>query len=59
MSCIPYQFARDSFPFGKLELLKLIDEYKASRPDASMREIHDAILACGSLPPKLMRMALL
>ena len=48
-----------SYLMGKLELVKLIDEYKASRPDASLCEIHDAILACGSLPPKLMRMALL
>ncbi|MBN1858412.1 DUF885 domain-containing protein [Candidatus Bipolaricaulota bacterium] len=48
-----------SYLMGKLELVKLIEEYKASRPEASLREIHDAILACGSLPPKLMRMALL
>jgi len=47
-----------SYLMGKLELMKLIEDYRASRPDAGLREIHDAILACGSLPPKLMRMAL-
>ncbi len=48
-----------SYLMGKLELIKLIDDYRAACPTASLREIHDAILACGSLPPKLLRMALL
>jgi uncharacterized protein (DUF885 family) len=44
-----------SYLMGKLEILKLIDEYKKSHPQASLREVHDAILSCGSLPPRLMR----
>ncbi|MCR4392671.1 MAG: DUF885 domain-containing protein [Candidatus Acetothermia bacterium] len=48
-----------SYLIGKLEILKVIEEYKRRRPGASLREIHDAILACGSLPPKLLRERLL
>lgn len=48
-----------SYLMGKLEILKLIDEYKAKHPDVSLRELHDAILSCGSLPPRLMRERLL
>ncbi|MDD5645685.1 MAG: DUF885 domain-containing protein [Candidatus Bipolaricaulis sp.] len=48
-----------SYLIGKLEILKVIDAYKTRHPQASMREMHDAILACGSLPPKLMAQRLL
>jgi len=48
-----------SYLIGKLEILKVIEEYKRCRPGASLREIHDAILSCGSLPPKLLRERLL
>ncbi|MGD9675543.1 MAG: DUF885 domain-containing protein [Candidatus Bipolaricaulia bacterium] len=48
-----------SYLIGKLEILKVIDAYKARHPKASMREMHDAILACGSLPPKLLARRLL
>jgi uncharacterized protein (DUF885 family) len=48
-----------SYLMGKLEILKVIGAYKARRPDVSMREMHDAILACGSLPPKLLAQRLL
>jgi uncharacterized protein (DUF885 family) len=48
-----------SYLIGKLEILKFIDAYKARHPGASMREMHDAILACGSLPPKLLAQRLL
>jgi uncharacterized protein (DUF885 family) len=48
-----------SYLIGKLEILKFIETYKTRRPGASMREIHDAILACGSLPPKLLAQRLL
>jgi uncharacterized protein (DUF885 family) len=44
-----------SYLMGKLEILKLIDEYKTRHPDVSLKELHDAILSCGSLPPRLMR----
>jgi uncharacterized protein (DUF885 family) len=48
-----------SYLMGKLEILKLVDAYKAANPHMSMKEMHDAILACGSLPPKLMRKRLM
>ncbi len=48
-----------SYLVGKLEILKVIEEYKRKRPGASLREIHDAILSCGSLPPRLLARLLL
>jgi uncharacterized protein (DUF885 family) len=48
-----------SYLIGKLEILKFIDAYKARHPGVSMREMHDTILACGSLPPKLLAQRLL
>ncbi len=48
-----------TYLMGKLEILKLVAAYKERHPEASMREMHDAILACGSLPPKLLRQRLL
>jgi uncharacterized protein (DUF885 family) len=48
-----------SYLIGKLEIIKLIDEYKKRHPQASLKEIHDAVLSCGSLPPRLMRERLL
>ena len=47
-----------SYLVGKLEILRLIEEFKAQKPGASLRELHDAILSCGSLPPRLMRRSL-
>lgn len=44
-----------SYLIGKLEIMKLIDQYKEKNPGASLREVHDAVLSCGSLPPRLMR----
>jgi len=43
-----------SYLIGKLEILKVIEEYKRRNPGKSLREMHDAILSCGSLPPKLL-----
>ena len=48
-----------SYLMGKLEILSLIDEYKKRHPQRSLREVHDAVLSCGSLPPRLMRQRLL
>jgi uncharacterized protein (DUF885 family) len=48
-----------SYLVGKLEILKVIEEYKEKHPGASLREIHDAVLSQGSLPPKLLRERLL
>ena len=44
-----------SYLIGKLEIIKLIDEYKRRNSQASLKEVHDAVLSCGSLPPRLMR----
>lgn len=48
-----------SYLMGKLAILELVDEYRRAHPEASLREVHDAILRCGSLPPRLMRQRLL
>ncbi len=48
-----------TYLMGKLAILDLVEEYRKGHPDASLREMHDAILACGSLPPSLMRRVLL
>ncbi|MGC9396516.1 MAG: DUF885 domain-containing protein [Anaerolineae bacterium] len=48
-----------SYLMGKLAILELVDAYRRAHPEASMREVHDAILQCGSLPPRLMRQRLL
>lgn len=44
-----------SYLIGKMEILKLVDEYKQRYPEVPLITMHDAILSCGSLPPKLMR----
>lgn len=44
-----------SYLMGKLAILELVEDYRTAHPDASLREMHDAILGCGSLPPRLMR----
>ena len=48
-----------SYLIGKLEILKLIEEYKKGHPDVSLKELHDAVLSCGSLPLRLLRERLL
>lgn len=48
-----------SYLMGKLAILDLVEDYRRANPGASLREIHDAVLACGSLPPRLMRQRLL
>lgn len=40
---------------GKLAILGLVADYRRAHPEASLRQVHDAILGCGSLPPRLMR----
>lgn len=47
-----------SYLMGKLAILELVEEYRRAHPEASLREVHDAILQCGSLPPRLMRQRL-
>jgi len=48
-----------SYLIGKLEIVKLIGEYKKKHPEASLKQVHDAVLSCGSLPPRLMQERLL
>lgn len=48
-----------SYLVGKLEILKVIEDVKHVRPDLSLQALHDALLAQGSLPPKLLRKRLL
>ena len=44
-----------TYLMGKLAIVELVAEYRQAHPEAGLREVHDAILACGSLPPRLMR----
>ena len=48
-----------TYLMGKLAILDLVEEYRKRKPEVSLRDMHDAILACGSLPPSLMRRVLL
>ena len=48
-----------SYLMGKLAILELVEDYRKANPGASLKEVHDAILGCGSLPPRLMRQRLL
>jgi uncharacterized protein (DUF885 family) len=47
-----------SYLMGKLAILDIVGEFRAARPELSMRDMHDAILGCGSLPPRLIRQQL-
>jgi uncharacterized protein (DUF885 family) len=44
-----------SYLMGKLAILDIVRDYQRAHLGASLREQHDAILGCGSLPPQLMR----
>lgn len=44
-----------SYLMGKLAILDVVRDYQRAHPHASLREQHDAILGCGSLPPRLIR----
>ncbi len=44
-----------SYLMGKLALLDVVADYRRSYPEASLQQVHDAILRCGSLPPRLLR----
>jgi uncharacterized protein (DUF885 family) len=48
-----------SYLMGKLIIVELVKDYRRAHPEASLREVHDAILGCGSLPPRLVRKRLL
>lgn len=44
-----------SYLMGKYEILQIVEEYRQRHPDHSLKQMHDAMLSCGSLPPRLMR----
>ncbi len=48
-----------SYLMGKLAILDVVKEYRRANPKVSLKQMHDAILGCGSLPPRLMRQRLL
>lgn len=48
-----------SYLMGKLLILELISDYRKLKPGITLKELHDSILRCGSLPPALMRQKLL
>jgi hypothetical protein len=39
---------------GKLAIVDLIVDFRRAHPEVSLRHLHDAILGCGALPPRLM-----
>ncbi len=47
-----------SYLMGKYEIMQVVDEYQTRYPDHGLKQMHDAILSCGSLPPRLMRQRL-
>jgi uncharacterized protein (DUF885 family) len=47
-----------SYLMGKLAIMEIVKQYRAVNPGLTMKQMHDAILGCGSLPPKLMRRVL-
>ncbi len=48
-----------SYLMGKLAIMDLVADYRRAHPEQSLQQVHDAILGCGSLPPRLMRQRLL
>jgi len=40
---------------GKMQIMDIVAEYNKRNPKTTLREMHDSILNCGSLPPKLMK----
>jgi uncharacterized protein (DUF885 family) len=47
-----------SYLMGKHEIMQVVDEYKTRYPDHGLKQMHDVMLSCGSLPPRLMRQRL-
>lgn len=47
-----------SYLMGKYEIMRIVEEYRARFPDHSLKQMHDTMLICGSLPPRLMRQRL-
>jgi uncharacterized protein (DUF885 family) len=43
-----------SYLMGKYEIMQIVQEYQDRYPEHSLKQMHDAMLKCGSLPPRLM-----
>ena len=49
-----------SYLVGELQILQLLDDYKAARGEAfELKEFHDDLLSHGSIPVSLMRLRML
>ncbi len=44
-----------SYLMGKYEIMQIVREYRERYPAHSLKQMHDAMLSGGSLPPRLMR----
>jgi predicted transcriptional regulator len=44
-----------SYLMGKYEIMQIVAEYQARHPGHSLKQMHDAMLSGGSLPPRLLR----
>jgi uncharacterized protein (DUF885 family) len=44
-----------SYLMGKYEIMQIVEEYKSRFPNHGLKQMHDAMLLSGSLPPRLMR----
>ena len=53
--CISSPTQPQCYLMGKMQILDIVAEYKRRFPGASMLQMHDDVLRCGSLPPRLMR----
>jgi uncharacterized protein (DUF885 family) len=47
-----------SYLMGKYEIMQIVEEYQTRYPEHSLKQMHDALLQSGSLPPRLMRRSL-
>lgn len=48
-----------SYLMGKLGIVEVIKQYRRKKGDVPLKQIHDAMMRCGSLPPNLMAKRLL
>ena len=47
-----------SYLMGKYEIMQIVQEYQDRYPEHGLKQMHDALLTCGSLAPRLMRQRL-
>ena len=44
-----------SYLMGKYEIMQIVEEFRAANPEKGLKQMHDDLLAGGSLPPRLLR----